>query len=176
MRTPQQIQGLQFEIWLELLFKAKGYSDVLRDVLFYRMNVRKHTYDFRQADLYLPTWKNNSSYKLLVEAKHTTQHKVPYDLRGAPVKKSRSKKLYTLIDEVLDRKRFIGADGILLITNKRFDKRVYHEAKKHDILLFDALNLEKIYSQELGLYGDFQDSIASITLDKYNLKKNILYL
>jgi len=170
--TQEKVKGNKFEIWLEKILKIQGYQNVLRNVQYH-----KARYVYRQADISYNIIRNNSLKLILVEAKYSSNGNINYHFRGGKKKKSGQviSTIDNLVDEVLERQKFIGADASILVTNKQFDKKVKYEASKKGIKLLEGDNLQKLYLN-LGYKKNINDSIANIDLNNHNLYSNIIYL
>jgi len=167
--TPEKEKGIKFEIWLESLLKKQGYQNVLRNVEYH-----KERYLFRQADLSYNLIKDGRIYLAVVEAKFSSNGSIPYKLRSKKKKKGHQVPIDNLVDEVLERQQFIGADLSFLVTNKEFKPEVGLEAEKKGITVVTGSQLSSIY-KKLGFRDSIDDSIKAVDLDKYNLNKNIVY-
>ena len=66
-----------------------------------------------------------------------------------------------LIDEVLERQKFLGGDESILVTNKTFEDKLKIEAKKKGIFITEGHELTKMY-HDLGYTGNIENSIAAI--------------
>jgi len=168
MKTPEQRKGTKFEIWLEKLLKRRGYEDVLRNV-----ECHKERYRFRQVDI-IYTYDDELR---IVEAKYSSDGSISYKLRSTRERKYGNDIIVieNLVDEVLDKKRFVGADAALLVTNNSFEEKVKKESKKHGIIVVEGDVLTRLY-HEAGGKGSIDDSINAIDPDKYNQDKTIKLL
>jgi hypothetical protein len=173
--TSEQKKGNQFEIFLEELVKKSGFVNVLRNVEF-----KKEKYCYRQADLFyqevLKEKKSLTSYVL--EAKYSSNGTINYNFRNNNPKIKRSDnntkvRIHNLIDEILERHFFIGANYSILATNKGFEKKLIREAKHKGIALMDGNDFQRIY-KKLGGKGDFEDYIRNIRLNPKQLYKNVI--
>ena len=172
MKTIEQIKGTKFEIWLEKLLKEVGCQDVLRNVEFHRTRYR-----YRQVDLSYSYAKQGNIYRAVVEAKFSSNGKVRYALREPKSKKESKRQIefYNLVDEVIERQRFVNAGLALLITNHKFEKKVKKESAKYGIRIIEGKRLTELY-REQGHEGTIDQAIESIDLKTHNLDKNIIYL
>jgi len=169
--TPEKAIGTKFEIWLEILLKRLGQQNVLRNVEFRKNGA------YRQADLIYNVIHEQKIKLILVEAKYSSNGNIGYKLReGEKEKNGRLiETIDNLVDEVDERRMFIGADYAVLTTNKGFDYKIKEESKSRYIKLLDKESLIKLYNQNLGLKGDIESSIKSIELKRHNLNPNIIY-
>jgi hypothetical protein len=172
MMTPEREKGMQFEIWLELLLRHLGHQNVKRDVEYH-----KKRYVFRQVDVSYSLVKEGRIYLAIVEAKYSSNGQIPYRLRNGKIKKSTQQipQIDNLVDEVLERQKFIGADVNLLVTNRSFEDKVKKEAERYGIRVVEDRQLTRLY-RGIGGKGRIDDSIRAINIRRYNLNKNIIYL
>lgn len=170
--TPEKIKGIQFEIWLEILLKYKGHQNVVRDVEYH-----KSRYVFRQVDLRYDIVEDGLRYHTIVEAKYSSNSRIPYYLRKGTINKAGQdiNGIDNLIDEVSERQRFVKADITILATNRHFDDKVKTEAKKYNIRVIENEGLTDIY-RSLGGKLSIDSSIRSIYVKNHNLSKNIIYI
>ena len=140
--TPEKIIGTKFEIWLETYFKSKGCLNVRRNVEFH-----KSRYLYRQADLTFSLKTNGKTELIIVEAKYSSKGPIKYDLRQGFKIKAGSKIITNLVDEIIERQKFVGAYSSILVTNKYFDDKLRQEAAKQNIVLFDRNRLFADYKK-----------------------------
>ncbi len=160
--------GTKFEIWLELLLKNKGYQNILRDVEY-----RKDSGAFRQIDVSYNISFNGKIYLVAVEAKYSSKNNVNYKLREVKNKKeSMIGTIDNLVDEVFERQMFVGADLSILVTNQYFQNKVKKYALEKNIRILERNNLYSNFNSDFSL----EDSINSVNLENYRMKKNIIYI
>ena len=169
--TKYQVLGTKFEIWLEHLFKNLGYEQVFRNVEY-----RLSRNCFRQVDLLVFETNGYKIKKTLVEAKYSSNGPIKYFLRQKKKKSAQQlPRIDNLVDELLERKSFTGADKALLVTNKHFDGLILKESKKKNVGIIQGHNLEEAYRRSGGKLS-LEESISKINLGNYRLYKNILYV
>jgi hypothetical protein len=167
--TTRQVDGTKLEIWLEQALRNLNYSCVRRNVEYYR--------DFgvyRQVDVEYKYIENNNIKHAIIEAKYSQGTKVPHLLRGGTKNKNgKQRNIETLIDEVLERKEFIGADIIILATNYYFEQQLIQQAQQiPNLHIIEQEELQTIYS-ELGGKGTFENSLENVRLNDYLLQKHV---
>jgi len=167
--TPEKVVGIKFEIWLEQYFKSKSCLDVRRNVEFH-----KSRFLYRQADLVFSLKTSTKVQLIIVEAKYSSNGPIKYELRQGYKLKAGSNILTNLVDEIIERQKFIGAYSSILVTNKYFDDRLRQEASKQNILLFDRERLFSDYKRFGGKYDCLEKSITAIDVNRYDLGKNIV--
>ena len=164
--TPQKEIGTKFEIWLELLLKKQGYSNVFRNIEFH-----KSRYIYRQIDL-IYTLKNEI---VLVEAKYSSNGPIRNEFRNGKIeRKSTNGRIYinNLIDQVMERHYFVGGGKSVIVTNSYFHSDLIDAAKKYnEIFLINGDDLKKICG-----YSYIKDSIKNIRITKEDTKANIINL
>jgi hypothetical protein len=167
MKTEEQIKGTKFEIWLEDLLKELGCQDVLRNVYFY-----KERCQYRQVDICYKLAKKGRIYRVIVEAKYSSNGNIPYKLRSNKIKKEGSRKIEmeNLVYEVRERKHFTKAGLAFLVTNKGFEDKVREEAERYNIQVVDGRRLQKIYNN-LGYKGSIDEAIDNVELKRSRLKR-----
>lgn len=171
--TNEQVKGTRFEIYLEHLLSHFDYYNILRNVEF-RKKEDKHSK--RQADLVFNVLHKNKLYKVLLEAKYSTNNEIKYNLRcGVKSKRGARTSIDNLIDEVIERKRFIKYDFIWLATNSTFDNTIQKEACKNNIVLIDQYKIESLNKKAFGS-KNYDSNINNIDVHQYNLSKNIIYV
>jgi hypothetical protein len=172
-RTRKQVIGTQFEIWLENYFKDHNFAQVMRNVEFHKSKNL-----CRQADLVFSMIVNNKVEMYLVEAKYSSNGLITYKLPfGREYKeKAGSGRLTNLVDEIIERQKFIGAYRSILVTNKYFDNTLRAEAMQRNIILFDRDRLLANYKDRKNKNDSLETEIRSIKIDDYNLNKNILWI
>ncbi len=169
--TPWKERGTKFEIWLELLLKAKGYQNVLRDVCYH-----KSKYVYRQLDLQYNLVKQGKIHTVGIEAKYSSNGKIPFKFRSSTKEKAGQLiRINNLVDEVFERQRFCDLNNMILVTNKEFDSKIIKHAGKYGIILMEGDSLQKIFTS-LGYKGSIANSISTVDIEKYNLAPNRLYL
>jgi len=163
--------GTKFEIWLELLLKSKGYQNVYRNIQYH-----KSQYEFRQVDLQYSIVKNKTIYNVGIEAKYSSNGKIPFNFRHSKkMKRGQLRKIENIVDEVIERKLFTGLSAFVLVTNSEFDKNIIKSAKYYNIILIDKYSLKDI-CKEFSESFNIEESINSINITNYNLSPNRLYL
>jgi hypothetical protein len=164
--------GIKFEVFLEKIIKEAGYSNVLRNVVY-----KKSKLLYRQIDISYNIIKRRELKLVIVEAKYTTKNKIPYDLReGVKIKKGQTIKcIDSLIAETYERNKFVGSDYSILATNKYFDNKTRTHAKKLGIKILERPSLTAI-CEKLGLKKDIESLIDSIDSERYDHRKNLIYL
>jgi len=167
--TTEKIIGTKFEIWLETYFKSKGCLNVRRNVEFH-----KSRYLYRQADLTFSLNSNGNEKLIIVEAKYSSNGPIKYDLRQGFKFKAGSNIITNLVDEIIERQKFVGAYSSILVTNKYFDDRLRQEAAKQNVLLFDRERLFADYKRLGGNYSNLEKSINAIDVYRYDLNKHII--
>ena len=159
MKTPEQIKGTKLEIFIEKRLNEKGFHNVLRNVEYH-----KSRYFFRQIDVSYDYIAGNSPELRIVEAKYSSNGKISYRLRSP--RERRTEKgiivIDNLIDEVLDKKRFTGAELVCLATNHSFEDKVKQEAERYGIAVIEYK-------------GRFDRQINKINIEG-KTHKNIIYL
>lgn len=169
--TKEQAKGTQFEIWLEQLFLDLNYSQVRRNVLYHQSR-----YIFRQVDL-----EYRDPSLVIVEAKYSSQEAVRLKLRSSRQKSGQVGGITNIIEELEERRRIIGAEKALLITNAIFEKAVQEEAEKYSrVELYGHSCLMRLHRKRAFLFGIFSESIdeqiRSIELSQYDLRPKRVYL
>lgn len=159
-RNRNQIVGTRFEKWLELILTLQSnrtgkFKNIRRNVI-----LRKKNGTHRQADIYYMWASNGTKYNIILEAKYSSNGPINYDLREGEKHKNGQviPVINNVVDELYERKKFIGADYAFLVTNKSFHKKIIQNAKKMSINLMDGKDLEELY-YKVGLRGSFQESI-----------------
>ncbi|MBW2966718.1 restriction endonuclease [Candidatus Woesearchaeota archaeon] len=172
MKTEEQIKGIKFEILLENLLKELGCDNVLRNVYCY-----KSRYRYRQVDISYNYVKHGRIYLAIIEAKYSSNGKVPYKLRSNKIKKegNRTIEMENLVYEVRERRHFTNAGLALLVTNNEFEDKVKEEAKRYNIKVIEGKRLQELYHQN-GHKGSIDDAIKSIDIYKRNLRRNLIRL
>jgi hypothetical protein len=182
--TPEMEIGTKFEILLECYFRGqkdkngRKFQQVMRNVDYYKNQNEEGQYVHRQADLVFSMVNNNRIYRILVEAKYSSNGPIQYDLRSDKDKVESDTTLTNLVDEILERQRFIGAYRSILATNNVFEDRLRREAKRNGIILLDKDILFREYKRLGGVYTTLEDSIRAVDLTdpkKHNLKRNRIY-
>lgn len=167
--TSKQVNGTKLEIWTEQLLLAQGYQYVRRDVHYF------NGYDaYRQVDVEYKFIDKAKICHAIIEAKFSSGKKIPYLLRTGSKNKLglvRSP-LRSLVDEVLERKEFVGADIAFLLSNYFFEDKTKIAAKKNGIIVIEKPLLEQLYVQAGGRLSLAQ-SIQNIKLDHYSLQKHV---
>jgi len=169
--TPEKVAGTRFEIWLETYFNSLGCLNVKRNVEFH-----KSRYLYRQADLTFSLKTKGNTELIIVEAKYSSNGSIKYDLRQGFKIKAGSKIITNLVDEIIERQKFIGAYSSILVTNKYFDDKLRQEAAKQNIVLFDRNRLFADYKKFGGTYDGLEKSINAIDIRRYNLQKNLIQI
>ncbi|MBW2981533.1 restriction endonuclease [Candidatus Woesearchaeota archaeon] len=157
MKIPTKSKGDKFEMWLEILLKEHGYEDVERS---YREN---HGRPYREADLRYTLKKDGRKITVLVEAKYSSNGEIKYKLRSTKKKKDYGIEMVidNLVDEVIERQKFLGGDESILVTNKTFEDKLKKEAEKKGVFVMEGHELTRMY-HELGYTGSIEDSIATM--------------
>jgi len=169
--------GKKFEVWLELLLLGLGKERVLRNV-----EIHKDRFTYRQADLIYEQANKGRIETVIVEAKYVSGACLHYYLRKGPLKKIGAPTLINnVVDEVLERKSFVGADHAVLVTNKHFDSRTLSSTDSSSIIFIDREMLMNNYAKMLERSGirnhiSLEQSIAMIDLQRQNMCKNIIYI
>jgi hypothetical protein len=172
MKTHKQIKGIKFEIWLEYLLRLQGYQNVLRNVEYHKERFR-----FRQVDISYDLVNNKEIHRAIIEAKYSSNGRISYKLRQSKFKKDGQRiiRIDNLVDETLERQRFVNADIAFLVTNHGFDAKVKQEARKHKIKVLEGKRLEEIY-HHYGGKGPIDNAIRSVSIKAHNPHRNIIYL
>jgi len=159
MKTPEQEKGDRFEIFLEKRLKKKGFHNVLRNVEYH-----KSRYFFRQVDVSYDYIIGNRPELRIVEAKYSSNGNISYMLRSPRERRTEDGIIVieNLIEEVLDKKRFTGAELACLATNHSFEDKVKKEAEKYRIAVIEYR-------------GKFDRQINEMQI-KGRTHKNIIYL
>jgi hypothetical protein len=171
MLTKEQVKGSKFEIWLEELFKKIGFQNVMRNVEFHRSR-----YLYRQVDVCYEIVKEGKIYRVIAEAKFSSNGPVRYHLRNGEIHKCEQgiAKIDNIVDELLERASFVGASYARLLTNRTFEDEVRAEAKRHSILVLEGNELQKLY-MKTGRTGSIDDAIYNVSL-KGKMHSNIIYI
>ncbi len=171
--TGAQERGFRFEIWLEEVFKnVAGIYNLRRNVEFH-----KERYLFRQADLAYNTISQQGLELVIIEAKYSSNGPIKYKLRSPKEKQGQPiPKIDNLVDEIIERQYFIGANKSVLITNKTFDKELISKGLANHIYLIDGTGLQKILLQQQKRVSNLEASIQRIHLNGQVSKKNIIYI
>lgn len=160
--TQEQEKGTRFEVWLEILFKRLGYKNIRRN-----LEVHESKYVFRQVDL---CYKVNKK-PIIIEAKYSSNGNIRYKLRKkVDHKAGETQRIYNnLVDEMIERMKFVKSEKGILVTNKYFDEKVEIYAPDY-LHILDRDSLTELYSKAGGRL-DIDSSIQAIDVDKYDLKK-----
>jgi len=67
---------------------------------------------------------------------------------------------------------FVGADLSILVTNQYFQNKVKKYALEKNIRILERNNLYSNFNSDFSL----EDSINSVNLENYRMKKNIIYI
>ena len=134
---------------------------------------RKKNNSKREVDVCYNITKNEKIYLALVEAKYTKQETFYWKKKRR--KKSQVISIDNLIDEVLERHLFIGADFSLIATNSRMSDNLKNKIKNKPIKILDGTNLLNMY-RAIGGKFSLENSIKNIQLDNYKRKRNIIYI
>ncbi len=164
--TPEEVKGAKFEVFLEGLLKKRGLKEVYCNVEFY-----KSRYCYRQVDLVYQHDHNGVLLSYALEAKFTSGSPISYALREPVMRNTLEGKVVfdNLVDQVVERRNFIGYDVSVLVTNGSFEEKLRVEASKNKILLIDGEDLSEIY-RSLGFKKDMHDAIKRVKINGYGKK------
>tara|TARA_Y100000310_G_scaffold317846_1_gene371196 strand:+ start:16822 stop:17358 length:537 start_codon:yes stop_codon:yes gene_type:complete len=170
--TTYQRQGKKFEVYLEELLKDVGKRKVKRNVQYF-----KTYFQHRQVDVEFHDYHFWNSH-IIVEAKYTGGV-VKLKRRNDYQKKKQKISIDNIVNELEERRRYVGAREAILITNRKFEKSVYKEAENYSsIQVYDLGDLEKL-EKNRGLFKrsrDVQKTINSINLKKYTEEAYHIYI
>ena len=167
--TPGQIHGAQFEIWMEKLLKDNDYWLVRRNILYFR-----DRYQFRQVDLEyqdLCVWNP----LVILELKYSSGNEIPLQLRHTVHKAGQLHSIETLLDEIEERRKFVGGRKVILATNMFFHKEVYQEVRNYGkIELYDQTTLLKLSKNRESIFSlskkkSMEEQILGIEVGKYRI-------
>ncbi|MBU0979400.1 MAG: hypothetical protein KJ709_01220 [Nanoarchaeota archaeon] len=173
--------GARFEIFIEALFNAYGLQNVRRDVEFRKLNPYyrpgrpgEPKYIRRQCDITYDIVKEGNLYLAAAELKYTSNGQVSYSFRDGPKRKKGQMipRIGNLVDEVYERQLFIEAYLSLLVTNKKFQKKVKKEAEKRGIKVMEGNDLQAIIRKLGGKYS-VDDYLVNIRTEDYDLRSDI---
>lgn len=179
--TPEMEKGFRFEIWLEELLREQPDSAYKprRNVTF-----KKGGVGGRQVDIMYKIKDNGTIYHAMIEAKYSSNGRIPNKLRSDSSDKSGIivKPCDTQIKELVDRylfieKYFFPFNHVFLVTNGHFDDEVNKLAptaisdykkngQKKGIIVVEGPQLA-VLDKKRGGDGNIEKSIAAIDLDLY---------
>lgn len=178
MLTPEKRKGIKFEIWMEVLLKQTGHYQVKRDVRYYRG--RSH----RQVDLEYFKWITLDGPFTILELKYSSNGVIGLSFRSQTQRKKakqRLKRITDLVEEIEERRRYVGADNAILATNQDFTEEVYEKAEKYGIKVYNKEVLETLDQKRrpwhrFGKIGTIEDQINKINLKKHSQKPHYVRL
>jgi hypothetical protein len=176
-KTPEQIKGLRFEIWLEKLFKDH-YRSVRRNIMYYHDQYLRRQVDVEFKDYFL------LNPLIIVEAKYRSSRNLSLNLRKSTKKSGqRIKRIESVLDELEERRLFVKARKAILVTNRDFEKRLYDSSEKYSrIILYNHDDLERLDKDRASLFSflrqpqGIEDQIKKINLRHHSLKPLIDYV
>lgn len=175
--TPEQIAGTRFEIWIEELLKDNGYWGVRRNVEYH-----KERYLFRQVDVEYQDMNFLNPLVLLnslviLELKYSRVGMVNLNLRDEKKKSGqRIERIDTIVNELEERREFVGARKAILTTNGSFSNEVHREVQRYrNIELWERKQLMELDGRRRGLMDYLfpktsLDELREIDLGKYRLE------
>lgn len=191
--TKEKILGTKFEIYVEQLLNDNySYRKVRRNINYIKKGV-----GYRQVDVEYHNFSPLNSL-VIVELKYCSNGKLGLNLKnGEKIRNKPSGKngqkikcIDNVVAETEERRKFIGASKVILVTNNYFQDPVRYEAEKWKYSrvklydLSDLIQLERdrgLFSTILPRGNDFferrvQDNIKSINLRRYDLTAKREYL
>lgn len=185
--SEEQRKGARFEIWLEQLLRESGVEQLYRNAIYLRDARTRRQVDiaYIQPPQLVRTAQglqlSRSSGKLMaIEAKYVSNGSRPASIRSPVEKIGHPHKIDNIVDEHLERSRFVGAYHAFLITNHEFDARTHelvedYSPQRPAISLIERDGLEQ-KRHELGRRGSLEQELAAIDLASYNHHPTRIYL
>ncbi len=174
--TPEQASGTRFEIWVEELLKDNGYWYVRRNVEYHQQRYvfRQVDVEYQDLNIFNPLVLLNSL--VILELKYSSRGRVNSSLQQEK-KKSGQKigRIDTIVNELEERRRFVGARTAILTTNGSFSDEVHREVQQYrNIELWEKEQLIKLDERRRGLMDYLfpkihLDGLEDIDLGKYKL-------
>ena len=171
-----QTRGLQFEIWCERLFRHiafRGYADIRRNVHYHKNGA------YRQVDLEYFNLFSLDEHFVILEMKYVSNGYLNLDFRNGEKKKKNDQimPIDNIVQELEERRRFVGADTAIMVTNGKGSNALLEEALKYDMKVYEKehlRNFDKI--RRLGFQKNLNKQIRAINCDKYDNTPTNVYL
>jgi hypothetical protein len=184
--SKEKILGTKFEIYVELLLNDNfSYRKVRRNINYIHQSV-----GYRQVDVEYHNFSPLNSL-VIMELKYCSNGKLGLNLksgkkiRNKPTGKNgqKIKCIDNVIAETEERRKFVGASKVILVTNNYFQDSLRYETERwkySKVKLYDLSDLVQL-ERDRGLFStilprgdDFferrvHEGIKSINLRKYNL-------
>lgn len=170
-----QIRGLQFEIWCEQLFSSlsfRGYAEIRRNVHYFSKEA------YRQVDLEYFNLFSLEHHFVILEMKYYANGNLPLTLNDFVAKKvDQRRPIENIVDELEERRMFVGADTGILVTNTQASKGVQDAAHSYGIKIYDSpvlIRLDKL--RRLGVSKPLYQQISQVDWQKYGNEPHKVYL
>lgn len=171
--TPEQASGTRFEVWIEELLKDNGYWYVRRNIEYH-----KQRYIFRQVDVEYQDMNILNPLVLLnslviLELKYSSSGRVNLRLQQEKRKSEQLiQRIDTIVNELEERREFVGARKAILTTNGHFSDEVHREAQQYrNIELWERKQLVELDERRRGVMDYLFPKIALDELRKVDLGK-----